>query len=246
MANLKDLADKFKQSFSDNQGWFRGGQFTPGKQIQRIGSDLGYQARNTYLQTLQNAWSPKGTNARAINALQSGVNKVANAPRFEFKKPQVNTRFKPLNTVGQIGVNLAYGLPESIINTPRNYATGIARTGMAFGDALRDRKPVNLQDLAGGVAPLAESLIDVGTLGGARTATNIIKNVGKSGFKAAIKKGAITGAAQGGIQGLTYGVDTQYKKDFNAGEVAQSTLGGAAVGGALGATFAGMDMDTKV
>ena len=245
MANLKDLADKFKQSFSDNQGWFRGGQFTPGKQIQRIGSDLGYQARNTYLQTLQNAWSPKGTNARAINALQSGVNKIANVPRFEFTKPQVNTRLQPFNKIGQIGVNLAYGLPESIINTPRNYATGIARTGMAFGDALRDRKPVNLQDLAGGVAPLAESLIDVGTLGGARTATNIIKNVGKSGFKSALKKGAITGATQGGIQGLTYGVDTQYKKDFNAGEVAQSTLGGAAVGGALGATFAGIGYGYK-
>jgi len=223
--NLRDMA-------SDSQGWFQQGKFTPGKQIQKVGSDIGYQARDKYFQTLQNAWSPGGTNYNTTKTIQRGINKVANLNRISLPKPQVK------NKLGQTAMNLAYGIPESIVNTPRNYVTGIARTGLEFGNAKKEGRKVNLQNLVGGLAPLAESIYDVGTFGGAKVVKNIAKEgleqVAKGGMKAAIKQGAIKGAAIGGFGGLTYGVDTQYGKKFNTKEVALSALGGAILGGAIG------------
>lgn len=231
---ISSIRNKASEILNDNQGWFRGGKFTPVQQVQRIGSDLGYQARDLYNQTNQNAWSPGGTNTRVVNAIQGGINNVANWNRYEIPKPQVKSK------IGQTAINLGFGIPESIINTPRNYLTGIARTGLELGTAKKEGRQVNLQNLAGGIAPLTESLIDVGTFGGGTVAKNLLKEGAKQTVGKAILKQGAKGAGMGALGGATYGLDQQYGKDFNAGEVATSVAGGALLGGVIGGGLGGV------
>lgn len=233
---ISSIRKKADEILNDNQGWFRGGKFTPVQQIQRIGSDVGYQARDMANQASQNAWSPTGILGGSVNAIQGGINTVSNLPRIELFKQQ---REQIQNPFLRTGANLAVGIPESIVNIPRNYVTGIARTGQEIGTAVKESRPLNFQNLAGGIAPLAESLMDVGTFGGATVAKNLLKEGAKTSIKQAIKTQALKGAGMGALGGLTYGIDTQYGKDFNVGEVAQNVAGGALLGGVLGGVAGG-------
>lgn len=245
--NLRDIGKKLEEAFNgakqsinnsvnDNRGWIRQGQFTPGQQLQRIGSDVGYQARDFANQTAQKAWSPTGILGGSVNAIQSGINTVSNLPRIELLKQQ---REQIQNPVLRTGANLAIGLPESLINIPRNYLVGISRVGQELGTARKENRPLNFQNLAGGVAPLTESLVDVGTAGFGKPVVGAFKEGAKLGIKQAVKKEALKGAGLGALGGLTYGVDTQYGKEFNTGDVAQNILGGALLGGVVGGVSGG-------
>lgn len=174
---------------------------------------------------------------KSAQALQNGISWVANRPRIELPSS------KAQNPLVRGTINLAKSVPESLINIPRNYTVGIARTGKEIGESTRDRRLPNLQKLAGGVVPLAESLFDVGTMG----LTSVGKNIAKEGVRKAaiipLKRIALTGTRQGakygGLGGLTYGLDNQYGKKFNAGGVAGNVVAGAALGGVLGGGMAG-------
>lgn len=226
---ITQAIQKIKNSFSDNQGWVRQNKFTPVQQIQRIGSDIGYAARDKYYQTLQNAWSPSGTNYKATKAIQGGINNIANWNRVELPKPQVQ------NKIGQTAINLGYAIPESIINIPRNYLTGITRTGLEIANAKKENRKLSVKNMALGAAPLVESLVDVGTLGFGVPIKEAVKQGAKQTIKQAIVKQGLKGAGYGALGGTTYGLDKQYGKDFNAKEVIQSAAGGALLGGVLGA-----------
>lgn len=168
---------------------------------------------------------------------QETTNLVSQIPRIELPKPQVN------NQVLQTGINLAYGIPESFVNIPRNIVVGGSRIGTELGETIRDKRNINLQNLAGGVAPMAEGYFDVLTAGLTKPAGSIAKSAfeqyTKEGLKSAIAKGALKGAAIGGGGGLTYGLDTQYGKKFDMGEVLKTTASGALLGGTLGGVLAG-------
>lgn len=233
---ISSIRRKADEILNDNQGWFRGGKFTPAQQVQRIGSDVGYQVRDFANQTAQKAWSPTGVLGGSVNAIQSGINTVSNLPRIELFKQQ---REQIQNPILRTGTNLAAGIPESLVNIPRNYVVGISRTGQELGTAIKEGRPLNLQNLAGGVAPLTESLVDVGTFGFGKPVVSAFKEGAKLGVKQAIKKEALKGAGLGALGGLTYGVDTQYGKDFNVGEVAQNVAGGALLGSVVGGATGG-------
>ena len=168
----------------------------------------------------------------------SNFNTLSSIKRIELPKPQVQ------NQVGQAAINLGMAIPESIVNIPRNYGVGIIRTGKEIGQSLRDKRPLNLQNLAGGVAPLAESLFDVGTMGGYSVGKGIVKEGGKqlvkSGVKQAIVKGALRGAGYGAAGGLTYGLDTQYGKEFSGKEVAGNVAAGALLGSVMGGSLSAL------
>lgn len=204
--------------------------------VRNLASNLGYQARNAYYQAGQSAWSPQGVLGAPVNAIQSGIKAVSNLKRIEL--PKATPQQIP-NPILRTGANLAVSLPESLVNIPRNYVTGIARTGQELGTAYKEQRPLNLQNLAGGIAPLAESLLDVGTLGGFTVAKGLVKEGAKQGIKQAVLKQGAKGAGIGALGGLTYGLDTQYGKKFNLGEVAQNVAGGGLLGGILGGVAGG-------
>lgn len=175
---------------------------------------------------------------QAAQAVQSGINRISNIPRFEL--PQSRAQNPLLRT----GINIAKGIPESIINIPRNYAVGITRTGQELGQSHRYKRPINLQNLVGGIAPLSESLIDVGTMGGFTLGKQLAKSSAKQAIKQPLKKvvlsGALKGAGAGGLGGLTYGLDTQYGKKFNVGELATNVAAGSLLGGVIGGSISGL------
>lgn len=183
----------------------------------------------------RNFWtSPVGN---ILAKAQEGVSAVNQAKRVEIPKPQVN------NQVAQTAINLAAGIPESIINIPRNVIVGGSRIGTELGETIRDKRNINLQNLAGGVAPMAEGFFDAASFGLAGVGKNIAKTAVKEAVKRPmiklVAKGAAKGAVVGGAGGLTYGLDNQYGKKFNTGEVLTNVAAGSVLGGAVGGSIAG-------
>lgn len=183
----------------------------------------------------RNFWG--GFGGEVMANYQQGFNMLNQAPRIELPKPQVN------NQIAQTGINLLYGIPESIVNIPRNVVVGGSRVGTELGETIRDKRNINLQNLAGGIAPMAEGYFDALTMGLTKPAGSIAKTAlqqyTKDGLKSTIIKGALKGGAMGGAGGLTYGLDTQYGKKFNTGEVLTNVAAGTVLGGLLGGGLAG-------
>lgn len=186
-----------------------------------------------------------------LAAIERGANKVAQLPRFAF--PEVKTSNQAFNTAANIGK----AIPENIINIPRNYATGIARTGLELGYAGRDWRPVNMQNIAAGVAPLAESIFDVATGFGVgksvakgtagKAVKEILKQPAKQSLKETFLKQGLKASPIGAGYGLSYGLDTQYGKEFNPQEVLGSAAAGGALAFGLGGTIgAGSALYTKI
>lgn len=169
------------------------------------------------------------------------LNKGANIPRFQFSRELVGRAIPQTKTpVGRTVTDIALGIPESILNIPRNLTVGYSRLQKENLGAIRQASmgqkiTPNWQNIITGVAPLAEAGLDIASFG---TASTIAKQGGKQllkgGVKQAFKQGAKQGALYGSAGGLTYGVGEQYGKKFNAGEVTGSTLMGASLGGLLG------------
>lgn len=190
----------------------------------------------------QNFWSSPV--AKGFANVQRGVQQFNQTPRFEFK-PSTNP-----NPILRTGINVAKSISESIVNIPRNYAVGVTRTGTAIGNAYANKSPVNLQNLAGGLAPLAESLFDIGTMGGATLVKGIVKGAGKetlkTGAKQAIKKGVLKGAGYGAGGGLTYGLDKQYGTKFNTSQLAEDVAVGSLLGSILGGGVSSLSAVSKL
>jgi len=174
---------------------------------------------------------------RVANELSS-FNKISSLPRMTLPKPQVQ------NKAAQSVINLGMAIPESIVNIPRNYLVGTVRTGKEIGESLVNKRPISLQNLASGAAPLAESIFDVGTLGLTTIGKGLVKEGGKQvikgGLKQAIKTGVMKGSGYGGFGGLTYGLDLQYGKEFDPWEVIKSVGAGIILGGLVGGGASGV------
>jgi hypothetical protein len=157
--------------------------------------------------------------------------------RITLPRPQVKNQF------GQTLLNIGMGVPESIINTPRNLIVGPLRVANEINTAKSQKRPLNWGNIAGGVAPYAEGALDVASFGGTRIVKDLlkggIKEIGKQGLKKTLLKGATTGAKYGGFGGLTYGIDEQYKQKFDAGKLAGNVVAGTALGGVLGGAISG-------
>lgn len=186
-------------------------------------------------------------NQPIYNATNAILNRGANIPRFQVSRDLIGKAIPATKTpVGQFVTGAALAIPESIANIPRNLIVGYSRLQKENMDQMKavtggQKRSVNFQNIAAGVAPLAEAGLDVASFG---TASNIAKAGGKEVLKRgvgnAFKKGAVSGGLYGGVGGLAYGVGEQYNKKFNVGEVAGSTLMGASLGGLLGGTVGGL------
>jgi hypothetical protein len=183
----------------------------------------------------------KNINQPIYNATDKLLNYGSNIPRFQISRELIGKAIPASKTpVGQTVTNIALGIPESILNIPRNLTVGYSRLEKEKLGAIRG-KPVSLQNIAAGVAPLAESALDIASFGTVKT---LAKEGGKAflkqGVGQAFKQGAKTGALYGGAGGLSYGVGEQYGKKFNTGEVVGTTLMGASLGGILGGSVSAL------
>jgi hypothetical protein len=171
--------------------------------------------------------------ARGFANVQTGFEKLNQVKRYEL--PSAPTTW---SQPAQVATNLIKAIPESIINIPRNVVVGGSRIGTELGTVLGGQRPLNVQNLIGGVAPMAEGLFDASTMGLFNVGKGLVKQGGKEvlkqGFLKSVGKGALKGAGYGAAGGLTYGTDIQYGKDFDAIEVLKTAIGGAALGGVLG------------
>jgi len=232
MATIKDLISRLKKlkekTLQDQEGWFRGGRFTPIQHIKEYFTQPEYQGGRSF-------WSTPI--ARGLASVQRGIERATTLPRISLPRPQVK------GTIPKIAVELGYGYPESLVNIPRSYLVGITRIGREIGEARREKRKVRITPIVSGTAALTESLIDVGTMGLTAPAKQIFKRGGKwatqTALKTAIKRGAVSGAKWGALGGLTYGLDVQYGKKFSPSEVAKSTAGGAVLGGVVGGALGG-------
>jgi len=189
----------------------------------------------------------KAVNQPIYNATNALWNKGANIPRFQFSRELIGNAIPQSRTpAGQMIANFALGIPESMVNIPRNLVVGQSRLQKENQDMIRrtmtgQKIAPNWQNIATGVAPLAEAGLDIASFGMAKSIAKAGgKEVLRRGVGQAIKKGAISGAFYGGTGGLTYGVGNQYGKKFNTGEVIQATLAGTALGGIVGGTVSGI------
>lgn len=206
MASLKDLTERVKKFFQP--------------------------VSNAYNSYANNPVVKKAGQWQNQNIIEPFYKAVNNMPRLQISEKYIP---HPQSKIGQVGVGLVRGAIESPLNIPRNLLVGYGRLDKEQLDMIQQKRLPNLQNYLAGAAPLVEAGLDLTSLGiGKNIAKQGAKEVVKGGLKQAIKKGAIHGAGYGGLGGLAYGLGNQYNKKFDVGEVTQSTLGGAALGGVLG------------
>lgn len=208
--------------------------------ILNVASKIG-NSYNAYKQTPL-IRSAQNFNQRAGNYIVNKLQPATTLPRFEIPKKDLGNT--ALNTVR----NIAYGIPESFMNIPRNLVVGGARLAeINTKRGMLNQKP-KLMDYATAYAPIAEAGIDIGSFG---VGSSIIKQGGKevlkqggkqllkTGIKQAIKQSALKGAGYGAVGGLTYGLDQQYQKEFNPKQLLGNVVSGTVLGGILGGAFGG-------
>lgn len=139
------------------------------------------------------------------------------APEFNFAETtaaKVNTPFKVGGVdLGQQATALALGVPQGIMNVPAQYVKGITRTGVDYGKQLRGEK-VSVQKQLSSMAPLAEALLTVGTMG---VGTSILKNAGKNVGKKTIQSVLKQGTKEVGKQAVKQTLKTVLKQGAKEG-----------------------------
>ncbi len=240
MYGIKDIISSLKKKkdevFNDDKGWIRGGQFTPGKQVQQI-SNQATQYFNPTSNNGQNFWSGKGGQ---ILSGQTNIPKVS-LPRFNFNSanPVVNSALK----IPQFVANLPSNFIEDNINIPSNYAQGIVRTGADLGQMARGQQLYSPFKLAVDFAPTANAMLNISTMGIGKQA---IGNLGKQTLKQAVLSNAIPGAKLGigfgGLSALENSRDKTFKQALPniALSSAVGGIAGGVVGGGLGAAGYGL------
>ena len=212
MANVLQSAQQFfKNKFQDDEGFFRQGRFTPGRQISEF-------AQRAAPVVAEKAFTPFAN-------LQRATQRAETTPRTQIRALKGRT----------LPGKLVKGFAESYVNIPRNIFVGSTRLGNLIGEATRGKPKDAFTRAISGVAPIAESLLDVYVPGAAKglvkqTSKQLIKTGIKTGLKQGITEGALTGAA------IELGRDP---RSINLGETLKSTLAGGLFGGAFGGIIGG-------
>jgi hypothetical protein len=191
---------------------------------------------NTFGQHLQQAVGNQTNNA-VVGLGQSPFGHIITGQQ---QLPQFNlTHYADhiQNPMLKFGANAGLGMADSLLNTPRNLLQ--APINVARDVNAGDRNPKHyLSD----VAPFAEGMLNIGTLGGGTVAKGVIKQGIKEGIKKGVIKGVVQGgkygAAYGGLQGMESGRDIKTPEQY-AGNLAKNTAIGAVSGAALGGITGG-------
>jgi len=153
-------------------------------------------------------------------------------------------RLKPLsdaaetikNPVLKFGADTGIGMTEDLLNTPRNLLQAPINIARDVNTGETDPRKY-----AGDVAPFAEGVLNIGTLGGGTVAKGVIKQGFKQGLKEGVKRGAIEGVKYGGAYGALSGLESGRNIEDSgsyAGNLAMNTgtgmVGGAVIGGLTG------------
>lgn len=217
MALLDTIRTIFNRKVDDDDGFIRQGKFAVGQNLKEIGTKLAPVIA-------EKAWQPFASAQRATQRAETMPR--VQLPRFESKTP-----------VGGFVKNLPVSVAESYANIPRNVAVTGSRLGNLVGDILHGQQKGKGRETftraVAGVAPLAESVLDVYTPGALK---GLAKQTGKQAVTQALKTGVKQGAIEGFFGGAAYELG-QKPREIDVGQALKTGGFGAILGGILGGTI---------